>query len=268
MSNAQTVYLLAAPRISSGSDVVAHSNATCGPTVRTGRDFMQLQFMEALLRIEAEAKYFFGATDRSYEQTLMDELLKIMEELESLFGPRDRSYELLPPRITECGYAHPFVYPFRKVRIYLTPHSKSRYVASSQLAHEAVHVLSPTQSWATVLEEGLAEYFCHAYVERVYGLQLEAPNRWYAAAVRAVAPLLAKNEFVVKELRARQPQLSKIDETLLVEIAGIELDHARLLCADFESSWLTASTWSEYVERGTQLFVNGFRSVWDEWKSG
>ena len=229
---------------------------------------MQLEFMEELLRIEAEAKYFFGATDRSYEQTLMDELLKIIEEAELLFGPRDRSYELLPPRITECGCAHPYIYPFRKIRIYLTAHSKTRYIASYQLAHEAIHVLSPARSWATNLEEGLATCFSHAYMDRVYGLQFEAPNRWYDAAMRAVAPLLAKNEFVIKELRTRQPQISKIDETLLVEVAGIEQEQARILCADFESSWLMPSNWGEYATQGTQLFVDGFRSIWNERKSG
>lgn len=229
---------------------------------------MQLNLMESLLRLEAEAKYFLRSTDRAYEQSLRDELLTIMEEAESLFGPRDRSYELLPPRVTECLCAHPYVYPFRKVRIYLTSHARIRYVASSQLAHEAVHTLGPTQSWATVLEEGLATYFSNAYLRRVYGLEFDAPNRWYDAALRAVSPLLAKNKFVIRELRARQPQLSKIDETLLVEVAGVDPDQAKLLCADFESSWLTASNWNEYATRGAELFVNGFRSVWNEWKAG
>lgn len=221
--------------------------------------------MEHLLRLEAEAKYFLGATDRSYEQTLMDELLEIMEEVESLFGPRDRSYELLPPRISECLCAHPHIYPFRKVRIYLPSHAKTRHFASLALAHEAIHVLGPTASWATVLEEGLAEWFCQGYMDRVYGLQFQAPNRWYDAALRAVTPLMAKNKFVVRELRARQPQISKIDETLLVEVAGIEREQAKLLCADFESSWLVGSTWSEHATRGARIFANGFRSLW---KSG
>ncbi|HEU4507712.1 MAG TPA: hypothetical protein VFR78_05705 [Pyrinomonadaceae bacterium] len=229
---------------------------------------MQLEFMEHLLRLEAEAKYFLGATNRSYEQTLMDELLKIIEEVELLFGPRDRSYELLPPRITQCGCAHPYVLPFRKVRIYLTSDSKTRYVASYQLAHEAVHVLGPTQNWATVLEEGLATHFSHSYMKRVYGLHFDAPNRWYGAAMRAVAPLLAKNQFVIKDLRAREPQLSKIDETLLVEVAGVEREQAKILCADFESSWLTASNWNEYAVRGAQIFASGFRSFFRERKSG
>ena len=223
--------------------------------------------MEHLLRIEAEAKYFLGATDREYERTLMDELSKIMKEVELLFGPRDSSYELLAPRISECHCAHPYVYPFRKVRIYLPPDSKTRHVASYQLSHEAIHVLGPTQSWATVLEEGLATWFSHEYMSRVWGLQFSEPNRWYAEARRAVAPLIAKNKFVIKELRVREPQISKIDEELLVEVAGIEHEQARILCADFESSWLIPSDWGEYATQGAQLFATGFRSFWGEWKS-
>jgi hypothetical protein len=223
--------------------------------------------MEKLLRIEAEAKYFLGATDRAYEQTLHDELLKIIEDLEARFGPRDRSYELLPPRISECGVAYPHLYPFRKVRIYLTVQAKTRWVASYLLAHEAVHVLSPSQTWSTVLEEGLATYNCLSYMKRVYGRDFEAPNPWYAAALQAVSPLLATNPFVVKELRARQPELSRIDENLLVEVAGVEPDHAGLLCTNFEMSWLLPFTWNEYVTGGAQIFANGFRSLRDKWKS-
>ena len=228
---------------------------------------MQLEFMEGLLRLEAEAKYFLGATDRSYEQTLMKELSEIVEEAELCFGPRDASFELLPPRISNCGCAHPYVYPFKKIRIYLPLQGKTRSLASRLLSHEVVHVLGPTQHWTTVLEEGLGECFSIAYMDRVYGLHFDPPNRWYDAAMRAVAPLLAENEFVIKELRARQPLISNIDENLLVEVAGIEPDHAKVLCSDFESSWITASTWGEYASRGAQLFVKGLHSMWDGRKS-
>lgn len=229
---------------------------------------MQLQIMEALLRLEADAKHLLGATDRSYEQTLLNELKTILEEVELLFGPRDRSYELLPPRITECGCAYPFIYPFsKKIRVYLTTQCKTRWVASNLLSHEAIHVLGPTQSWPTVLEEGLAEWFCDRYMSRNYGLQGESPNRWYDAARRAVIPLMAKNELIIKELRVHQPQISKIDETLLIEVAGVEPDHAKLLSAPFDSSWLTAENWSEYASGGAQIFANGLRSFWREWKA-
>src|SRR5215216_3631533 len=127
---------------------------------------MELRLMEELLRIEAEAKSFLGATDRAYEQALLEELLTIVEEAELQLGPRDRSYELLAPRITECSCAYPYVYPSqKKIRIYLNSGCKTRHIATYQLAHETVHVLSPTRYGATVLEEGLATYFCHTYME-------------------------------------------------------------------------------------------------------
>lgn len=223
---------------------------------------MEFELMEGLLRIEAEVKYFLGATDRSYEQSLMDELLNMVEEAELLLGPRDRSYELLTPRITECGYGHPFIYPFRKIRIYLTSHSKDRSTALHQLAHETVHVLGPTQTQSTVLEEGLAEYFSHQYLKRVYGLQAQSPNRKYEAAKNAVSPLMAKNEFVIKELRIQQPQISKIDARLLVEVAGIEPDQAMFLCTDFRSYGRTNPSWSDFAAQGYEHVVNGFRAIW------
>ena len=228
---------------------------------------MELVLMEALLRVEAEAKYFLGMTDRAYEQSLLDELSKILEEVELLFGPRDRSYRLLPPRICEGGFAHPLPLPFKKIRIYLPACCKNRYVASHMLAHEAVHVLDTGWRRATVLEEGLAEWFAIGYSQSEYGLQFKPSNRWYDAAFRAVAPLMAKNKFVIKELRAHQPQISKIDEKLLVEVAGIELDQAKVLCAAFDRGWREPETLSEYTVVGARLLFNGVRSVWDEWKS-
>jgi len=59
--------------------------------------------------------------------------------------------------------------------------------------------------------------------------------------MRAVSALLAKNQFVIKELRTRQPVISKIDERLLVEVAGIEPGQAKFLSTDFLSHWRTGS---------------------------
>lgn len=115
--------------------------------------------MEELLRLEADIKYFVGMKDRSYQRGLMDELLKIIEEAEFLFGPRDRSYELLEPRITERAFPQGYGVSPRKMRIYLTSYAKARSAASYELAHEAVHLLSPIK-WgqATMLEEGLGTF--------------------------------------------------------------------------------------------------------------
>ena len=226
--------------------------------------------MEQLLTMEAEAKNLLAPRDRSYERTLKKELLKILEEAELLFGPRDSSYELREPLITECYIACVMVYPFRFARIYL-PSSvkKDRQLASYLLAHEAIHLLGPEFSLApTVLEEGLAAYFSIRYWNRVYGLQCESTSDpKYDAALRAVSALLSKDEFVIKEFRARQPVLSKIDERLLVEVAGIDPGQAKFLCTDFHTFELEPSPWNERVARSAQLFVNGCRSIWDQWKS-
>lgn len=226
--------------------------------------------MEALLTMEAEAKNLLAPRDHSYERSLKKELVKILEEAEFLFGPRDGSYELREPLITECYIACVLVYPFGFARIYL-PSSvkKDRQLASYLLAHEAIHVLGPAFAQPpTILEEGLASYFSLRYWNRVYGLACESTSDpKYDAALRAVSALLDKNEFVIKQLRARQPVISKIDERLLVEVAGIELSDAKFLCSDFHTFELEPSPWNEQVTRGAQLFVNGCRSIWDQWKS-
>jgi len=205
-----------------------------------------LRLMEDLLAIEAEAKTLLSADDRSHQQTLMQELLKIFKEAELLFGPRDTSYELSAPRVTECASSRTYFFrPLRMTRIYLSREARIKpWVASLELAHEAVHVLSPVGfgSGPTILEEGLAEWFGQRYAGRVHELTFERGSDPKADTVmRSVSSLLAKNQSVIKQLRTRQPVLSKIDEKLLVEVAGVDVTQAKFLCTDFKSYWRTSS---------------------------
>ena len=197
--------------------------------------------MENLLAIEAEAKVFLSANDRSHEQTLMQELMRILKEAELLFGPRDTSYQLSVPRLTECTSSRSFIFrPLRMARIYLSRESRTKpWIASLELAHEAVHVLSP--GWApTVLEEGLAEWFAQRYADRVHGLSFErGANPKADAVMRAVSTLLAKNDSLIRNLRTRQPVISKINEKLLVEVTGIGLTEAKFLSTDFQHYFRT-----------------------------
>jgi hypothetical protein len=202
--------------------------------------------MENLLALEAEAKYLLAPSDRSFEQTLMQELSRIFKEAEFLFGPRDTSYQLSIPRLTECASSRTYIVrPLRIARIYLSRDSRTKpWLASLELAHEAVHVLSPVtfNSSLTILEEGLAEWFGQRYAGRVHGMEFErGANPKADAVMRAVSTLLAKSELVIKNLRTRQPVLSKIDEKLLVEVAGVDRSQAKFLCTDFRSYWKTSS---------------------------
>ena len=227
-----------------------------------------LRLMEDLLAIEAETKFLLAASDRSYEQTLMQELLKIFKAAELLFGPRDTSYQLSTPRITECATSRTYILrPLRTTRIYLSRDSRIKpWLASLELAHEAIHVLSPVPfGWApTILEEGLAEWFAQRYVGCVHGLVFERGSDPKADAVmRAVSNLLAKNELVIKDLRTRQPVISKIDEKLLVEVAGLELNQAKFLCTDFRSYWRPPSPLGKFAAQGAERVAACLRSIWD-----
>lgn len=203
-----------------------------------------LSFMEQLLAIEAETKYLLTANGRSYEQKLMQELLRIFKEAELYFGPRDDSYQLSVPRISDCHNSRTLILrPLRMTRIYLSRAARTKpWIASLELAHEAIHVLSPAPfgSGPTILEEGLAEYFAQRYADRVHGVTFErGVNPKADAVMRAVSALLARNEFAIKALRTRQPVISRIDEKLLVEMTGSELSQAKFLCTNFLGYWRT-----------------------------
>lgn len=221
--------------------------------------------MEELLALEAETKFLFTSSDRSFEQTLMQELVGIFKEAELLFGPRDDRYQLPMPRITECVTSRTYIYrPLRVARMYLSRDSKTKpWLASLELAHEAIHLISPVPfgSSLTILEEGLAEWFAHRYVKRVHGFSFEMGSDPKADAVmHAVSALLSKNEKVIKDLRARQPAISKIDEKLLVEVARIKPDAAKFLCTDFQTYW-SPSPWSGLAAQGERLAAS-LRSIW------
>jgi hypothetical protein len=222
--------------------------------------------MEDLLAIEAETKFLLAANDRSYEQTLMQELLRIFKEAEFQFGPRDASFQLSIPRITDCANSRTYIFrPLRMTRIYLSRDSRTKpWVASLELAHEAVHILSPVSfGGPTILEEGLAECFAQKYVSGVHGLSFERGSNPKADAVmHAVSTLLAKNNLVIKQLRTRQPVISKIDEKLLVEVAGVEPAQAKFLCTDFRSYWRTQSPWSGFASQGAERLSACLRTIW------
>jgi len=98
-------------------------------------------------------------------------------------------------------------------------------------------------------------------VARVHGYSFDNNIHSKTAAVmRAVSTLLAKNKFVVKDLRTRQPVISRIDEKLLVEVAGIERSQAKFLCSDFQSYW-QPSPWGSAAQ-GVEHLASYLRSIW------
>ena len=88
-----------------------------------------------------------------------------------------------------------------------------------EVAHEAIHCLSPTgQSSANVLEEGLANLFSIAYSsENGHGAWTSDDAR-YTFASEQVKALLFIDADIIKQLRKIQPTISLIDETLIRKV--------------------------------------------------
>ena len=178
--------------------------------------------------------------------------MKIIEEAEVLFGPRDRSYEILEPELFDGDHSYGQYVERKKIKLYLTRSCGDNYYhASYTLAHEAIHMLSPVlYGESTMLEEGIATYFSHEYVKRLYGWNVEETGHpKYDAALHAAAVLLAKNEFVIRELRTHQFVISKIDARLLIDQAGTEPQLATLLASDFLTYGEKPRTWTEELAR-------------------
>jgi len=56
--------------------------------------------------------------------------------------------------------------------------------------------------------------------------------------------------------------ISKIDEKLLVEVAGVEPSQAKFLCTDFQSYW-QPSAWSKFAAEGAERVAACLRSIWN-----
>ena len=91
--------------------------------------------------------------------------------------------------------------------------------AHYQLAHESIHLLSPTgvPNSSNVLEEGLATMFSYRFVRDTFGLDWSrSGDARYDAAASAVEQLLTIEPTAIARLRTHQEVISRIDAPLLL----------------------------------------------------
>ncbi len=116
--------------------------------------------------------------------------------------------------------------------------------ACFQLAHETVHLLSPTGGRnANVLEEGLASHFQMWYMAHHYPSDWpHSGNNWnnlacasYEKARALVEKVLNENPNAIRILRESEPVISKITDTAIVNLCpGIAPDVASQIVGRFE----------------------------------
>jgi hypothetical protein len=170
-----------------------------------------------------------------FTNTLTTLLGRFLLELETTCGQRDREYTLLGVEFCEGG---PFIwYPFNcgYVSIMLSDGAQQNLsCALFEMAHEVVHVLSPSgTATAPVVEEGLATHYSHMISER-FALNQRSRIASYLKAEQALRALLNADDKALWKLRQSRPKFHKWDADFVREvIPSVSRDLASELCAPF-----------------------------------
>lgn len=174
--------------------------------------------------------------NEGYTWTLTTRLGQMLREAEGRFGKRDRSYTILGIEFADDGPQLWFPGNCQHVAVQLSTDCLSDTArACYQLAHEVIHLLSPTGARnATNLEEGLATCFAEDYMREHFSGAWTPILPSYEAAGVAARSLLNKNPEVIKEIRIQELVISRIvPELLLSGCPALGGDVAAYLCQPF-----------------------------------
>ena len=167
--------------------------------------------------IQIERRFIIAKPyDTGYSWTLAAVLGEIILKAEERFGERDKSYTILGIDFTPGNDARTWTPGNCKhIIVQLSMNGLTdRYEAYRQLAHEGIHLLSPTgKADANVLEEGLAVYFEQWYMNDIFGdgwWNNSINNTAYREALEAAAALLTFDADAIKKLRQIQPTIASI----------------------------------------------------------
>ena len=176
--------------------------------------------------------------ENGYSWTLTTRLGHMLHDAENRYGVRDKNYTILgiefiandnPPQIwfpNNCG----------NIAIQLnTSTIGNEACACYQLAHECIHLLSPQgKRCSNVLEEGLATHYSKLYVKREFDQSFNTTLQSYIDALKLVNQLLTIAPDAIRQLREKQPTISSISDSEILEICPeIEIQNARKLASKF-----------------------------------
>ncbi len=168
-----------------------------------------------------------------YTWTITSKLGHILRTAEEKYGNRDKEYTILGVEVSQNEQPQIW-YPgnCKHIAIQLTQGCiVNMNRAVFQLAHEAIHCLSPTGGQnANYLEEGLATHFSIEYTFSNGHGTWTAERPKYVDALSKVRELLKIDSDIIKKVRVIQPTISlitvdnllatndKIPEKLAVEL--------------------------------------------------
>ena len=189
-----------------------------------------------IANIQVETDFWFArplSNNTGWTWTLASRLGHILCIAEDLFGPRDHTYTILG---VEFGGEIPQIWfpgNCRNIVIQITPACATDVSrACYQMAHEVIHLLSPTGGQnANNFEEGLATYFSQYYMRTQFGqLNWNSNVESYRRALNLIAPHLDGAHNAVRRMRISQPAISSISsQELLAEFHNLTEDDANFL---------------------------------------
>lgn len=169
--------------------------------------------------------------------TRLGHMLRLAEEQ---FGPRDHSYTILGIEFVADGPRIWYPGNCRHIAIQLSLDAlHDEICACYELAHETIHLLSPTgTAHTTVLEEGLATYYSRQYLqEHLYTDWSSSGEKNYDFACEMITSLLSEEPQAVKKLRVTEPSLSKISNDLIMaHCPSLKNRVGRSLAAKFDKT--------------------------------
>ena len=194
--------------------------------------------------MEEGTTQFFHSQDCPDSDTLTRTLTtmlhgQILPKVERLFGKRDPNYTLQGIEFHPAG---PMIwYPScQKIIIKLKPNAKNSFrIALFQLAHETVHLLSPTSGPnANNLEEGVATWFSNCYLKSLGYKEIplcSERDRAYIRPLKLVKPFLDKDPCRVCRIRKCQPSFSEMGVAdIRREFCSLSEEDLKFLVEDFQ----------------------------------
>ena len=173
-----------------------------------------------------------------YTWTLASRLGDMLRMAEELFGQRDSSYTILGvefivgvPQIWYPGNCKYIIIQLDEFAA--TNMSQACY----QMAHETVHLLSPTGgNHANNFEEGVACYFAAYYMKnRLNECNWRPTLQSYKQTLALIAPRLDEDISCVHRLRERQPSFSEISgEQISAEFPNLTSEDLDFLIKKFD----------------------------------
>ena len=168
-----------------------------------------------------DPKYLITEDEKSDQtrETLPYRIAQMLATATKLFGPRDLSYTVAGAEFTN-GLPRVRFYQGNYAIIQLHVNAlHDRNEMLGQLAHECIHLLSPTPDRPPkILEEGMAEAFAYLFMRDTMKVIMPFKSlESYREALELVTLLLDTDPDGIRKMREEVPTIADISKTLIMK---------------------------------------------------